>query len=285
VGGDTVFVIPIGPDCQEDFVADTIESVRYFAPRGRIILVDDSRRGMGEALGKRYELTSQIARAHGTFGNLYLNLSDGFQEALTRRFRILVRLDTDALITGSDFESKAIDRFESDERLGSLGSFRIGYDDDGVRNARWAKGRILLYFVLRAWIHPRAARTVAGLLRRARRQGYKLGESILGGAAVYRYEALNALSEAGLLGSTAIAGIGMQEDHLFGLCLFSIGYHLGEFGNRFDDLPMGVDWKTLPAAPKELMELGKSIIHSTKHYESMDEAAIRNEFRLARQPK
>jgi hypothetical protein len=46
---------------------------------------------------------------------------------------------------------------------------------------------------------------------------------------------------------------------------------------------MGVDWKGLPAAPKELMDLGKSIIHSTKNFEAMDEQAIRNEFRSARQ--
>jgi hypothetical protein len=48
---------------------------------------------------------------------------------------------------------------------------------------------------------------------------------------------------------------------------------------------MGVDWRVLPAAPKELMELGKSIIHSTKSFGLMDEQAIRDEFRSARQQK
>ena len=32
------------------------------------------------------------------------------------------------------------------------------------------------------------------------------------------------------------------------------------------------------------MERGKSVIHSTKGFESMDEEAIRREFRSARQP-
>lgn len=125
----------------------------------------------------------------------------------------------------------------------------------------------------------------AGLLQRARKEGYQLGDSIQGGAAIYRYEALLALEKNGLLGRAELAATGLQEDYIFGLCLFSIGYHLGEFGNKFDDLPMGVDWRALPAAPQELMALGKSIIHSTKTFEAMDEQAIRNEFRSAREPR
>lgn len=282
IGSNTVFVIPIGPECQPDFVADTIDSIHHFAPWARIIAIDDSRRGLGTELSERYQLTVLEARAPGVFGGLYLNLSDGFREALTQPFRILVRFDTDALIAGSNFEDKALELFDSDTKLGSLGSFRVGYSGVGVRNARWAQRRILAYLGVHAWTTPRAARMFAGLLIRARRSGYKLGDSVQGGAAVYRHEAVVALNENGLLGRTELAGTGLQEDYIFGLCLFSVGFHLGEFGNRLDDLPMAVDWGALPAAPKELMKLGKSIIHSTKTFESMDEQAIRNEFRSAR---
>jgi hypothetical protein len=123
------------------------------------------------------------------------------------------------------------------------------------------------------------------LLRRAHKQGYKLGESIMGGAAVYRYEAVEALEKANLLGRTELAEIGVHEDHIFGLCLFATGFRLGEFGNRFDDLPMGVKWQGLPADPNELLALGKSIIHSTKAFEGTDESEIRRRFQLARQQK
>lgn len=283
VGHDTVFVIPVGPVCRPDFVADTIESIQHFAPMARIILIDDSRRGTGVDLGAQYQLTVLEARVHGVFGNLYLNLSDGFKEALTRSFRVLVRLDTDALIAGSDFEAKAIQRFKEDDRIGTLGSFRVGYDRVGIRNARWARQRILLYLAVGAWRRPRAKLMVISLLLRARNNGYKLGDAVMGGAAVYRYESVAALDESGLLGRQELAEIGLQEDYIFGLCLFSIGYHLGEFGDRFDDLPMGVDWGVLPASPTELMELGKSVIHSTKRFGSMDEQAIRDQFRSARQ--
>jgi hypothetical protein len=282
-GGDTVFVIPVGPNCQMEFVADTIESIEHYAPASRVVIVDDSLRGIGAELGLRFQLTVVEAKVHGLFGNLYLNLSDGMREALTRPFRILIRLDTDALIAGSDFESKAVCCFTADERLGSLGSFRVGYDTVGIRNRNWAKRRILVYVFLRAWRHPRAGMTVVKHLVRARKHGYKFGESIMGGAAVYRREAVEALDDQGLLGCSDLAAIGVHEDHLFGLCLFSAGYRLGEFGNRNDDLPMGVDWRSLPAEPAELIRLGKSIIHSSKRFGSLDEAAIRAQFRAARQ--
>ena len=282
VGADTVFVIPVGPVCQREFVADTIESIRYYAPSARIILVDDSRRGLGLALGETYQVTALEARVHGVFGNLYLNLSDGFREALRAPFRILVRLDTDALITGSDFESKALAIFGANDRLGSLGSYRFGFDGVGIRSARWAKRRVITYLAVRGWVRPRSVLDVVGVLVRAYMHGYRLGDSVQGGAAVYRYEAVAELNKRGLLGRGALARVGLQEDYIFGLCLFSIGFRLGEFGNKFDDLPMGVDWRVLPAAPSELMKLRKSIVHSTKGFEAMDEHAIRSEFRSAR---
>ena len=283
VGSDTVFVIPVGPHCRPEFVADTIDSIRFFAPAARIILIDDSLRGTAAELAAIYQLTVVEARAHGAFGNLYLNLSEGFKEALNQPFRILVRLDTDALISGSDFEAKAESCFQADQHLGSLGSFRIGYDRIGIRDRRWAKHRLLLFLALRSWTRPRAGWTVFTLLRRARRHGYKLGDAIMGGAAVYRQEAVTALNEANLLGRSELAETGLQEDYIFGLCLFSIGYQLGEFGNGFDDLPMGVNWIGLPASPAELMQRGKSIIHSTKSFGTMDEEAIREEFRAVRE--
>jgi hypothetical protein len=285
VGRDSVFVIPVGPYCRAEFVADTIESIQHFAPKARVILVDDSRSGLGVQLAERYQLSVRAARVRGVFGGLYLNISEGFEEALTQPFRILIRLDTDALIAGSDFESKALALFDTDSRLGSLGSFRINFSGVGVRNQRWARRRIITYLAFRAWTEPRAAHMVISLLRAAHKQGYKVGESIMGGAAVYRYEAIEALEKANLLGRAELAGIGVHEDHIFGLCLFATGFTLGEFGNRFDDLPMGVKWKGLPADPNELLALGKSIIHSTKGFEGTDESEIRRQFQLARQQK
>jgi hypothetical protein len=285
VGTETVFVIPVGPNCRPVFVFDTVESIRFFAPEARIIVVDDTGSDLGSELAERYYVSVVKAKARGLFGNLYLNLSSGFREALSEPFRILVRLDTDALIAGDDFERKALESFDADRHLGSLGSFRLGYNRMGVRDKSWAKRRILIFFALRSWKSPRATLIITKLLVRARRNGYQLGESIMGGAVVYRREAIAAMDEAGLLGRKELTATRLQEDQLFGLCLLSLGYQLGEFGNRYDDLPMGVQWQGLPASPEELMQRGKSIIHSTKGFESMDEESIRKEFRSARRSR
>lgn len=89
----------------------------------------------------------------------------------------------------------------------------------------------------------------------------------MGAAAIYSHAAVASLEEAHLLGRVELAETGLQEDYIFGVCLISIGLQLGEFGKKYDDLPMGVDWRTLPASPNELLQLGKSIIHSTKIFE------------------
>jgi hypothetical protein len=222
------------------------------------------------------------ARAHGLYGSLYLNLSDAFREALSRPFKVLVRLDTDALVCGSNFESKALEAFAADEHLGSLGSFRVGYNREGERDRGWAKRQLLRSLAVHAVTKPRQAFMISRLIFRARKHGYKLGDGIMGGAAIYRFEALAELEAANLLGRVELAATGLHEDYIFGLCLFSLGWQLGEFGDRYDDLPMGVDWKGLPASPAELIERGKSIVHSTKSFETMDERSIRDEFRAAR---
>ena len=131
------------------------------------------RRGwLNDLCGRRWKGArphSRRAPARGVFGGLFLNLSEGFREALTQPFRILIRIDTDALIAGSDFETKAIERFDSDPRLGSLGSFRVGYTGIGIRSARWVKQRVLIYFADQAWRKPRAATVIARILLRARK--------------------------------------------------------------------------------------------------------------------
>ena len=282
VGQDSVFVIPVGPECRYQFVVDTIESMRYFAPKARIIVVDDSLRDMGSDLSKAYPITVVPTRVHGSYGNLYLNLSDGFLEALSQPFRVLLRLDTDALVAGSDFEAKALHRFDSDPGLGSLGSFRIGYNHIGIRDRTWAKRRLQTSVLSSLVARPRRSLAIIKLVLRARRHGYRLGDGIMGGAAVYRYEAVVALRDANLLGRGDLADTGLQEDYIFGLALYSMGFRLDEFGDRYDDQPMGVNWNGLPASPEELMTRGKSLIHSTKWFEDLDEEEIRRRFRFAR---
>jgi hypothetical protein len=70
VGSDPVFVIPIGPNCQSLLIADSIESIRFFSPKARIILVDDSGRRLGTELGDRFQATVREAPSRCIWGTL-----------------------------------------------------------------------------------------------------------------------------------------------------------------------------------------------------------------------
>jgi hypothetical protein len=273
-----VVVVPIGPRCRPEFVADTLESVdHYSVPDRRLILLDDSGRGTGCAFVDR-PLTEVIAMpSHGLVGGLYLSLSAGFAAALREPFDVLLRLDTDGLVAHSGYEVRAARYFDEHPRTACLGSYRTSYD--GATRSFAPPRRQLRRFVVRAAVRrPSDAARVLWLVGRALRHGYDPGESVLGGVCLYSQAGLAALSRAGLLGDQVLARTGLEEDHLFGLCLRSLGFELAGFGNRDDDLPMGVRWIGLPASPEELIAKRKALIHSARSWNDLDEAAIREVF-------
>jgi hypothetical protein len=88
----------------------------------------------------------------------------------------------------------------------------------------------------------------------------------MGGAAVYRYEAVEALEKANLLGRAELAGIGVHEDHIFGFCLSPLALRSVSSETGLTTCRWELSGKGLPADPNELLALGKSIIHSTKGF-------------------
>jgi len=63
----------------------------------------------------------------------------------------------------------------------------------------------------------------------------------MNGAALYRDKAIKAWDANRLLGRVELADVGLQKDYILDVCLLSIGFRLGDFGNRFNDLPVSVD--------------------------------------------
>jgi len=57
----------------------------------------------------------------------------------------------------------------------------------------------------------------------------------------------------------------------------SVGMDMADFAA--EEYPMALEWKGLPCAPRELIATKKKIIHSTRHWEDLDEAKIRKFFR------
>jgi hypothetical protein len=257
-------VVPVGP---RDDWQDTLESVRaYTDPSRLVVLVDD---GAGVRCDAQdVDVVPAPAGMPGNRGGLFGKLSYGYRHALERAsFRLLLRLDADALLLGPGLEELAEARFAADPRLGLLGSYRIG--PDGAKRDFTPAARLLLR-------EP----AVRGLLDEASANGYELGEHALGGAYLHRREAVDELARRGWLDLPKLYASEASEDHLMGLLTVAAGYRLGDFGGPGD--PLALRWQGLPMAPEELLARGKLVTHSVRRWQDRGEEEIRAVFRAAR---
>jgi hypothetical protein len=280
-------VLPVGPRCDPEFVADTIESIEYYCVSDHlVVLVDDSQRGTARLAAQGHERVTVIEtpQSRGNRGGLYLSLSEGFAAALREPTDVVLRLDSDALVAGSGWEARALELFDQHRRLGSLGHHRVTPMGE-PRDYSYAAGRIARAISLRGLVDrrdPKAWWRARSLVREATQRGYEPGEAIMGGIAVYRPAALLDLQGRGMLGDPALSGMGIEEDQIFALALRASGWHLGEFGSDHDDLPMYARHAGLAAHPDEILAKHKALVHSTKRWDDLDEPAIRERFRAAR---
>ncbi|HTI98509.1 MAG TPA: glycosyltransferase family A protein [Dongiaceae bacterium] len=283
-----VVVIPVGPFCGEQYICDTIESIRHYtAPDHRIIILDDSGKETGAAIQKEFAGLDVLKteRNLGKHAGLYLNLSRGLIHASKKyAFQVLLRLDTDALIIGANPEQDAIACFKQHPGTGILGSYRTDCNGD---SRDFSPPRNKLRKEL-GWKHLMQAplHRFAGwyflhqLYHRALRNGYEPGEHCMGGAYFMSRECVLRLWQGGLLSRPEIAQSGLEEDHIFGLLIHAVGLRHGDFatGNH----PMGLRWRGLPCTPEELRLRGKKIIHSTRFFDQLSEPEIRNVFQAHR---
>jgi len=277
-------VVPVGPTCKAPFVNDTIDSVEFYIPDRSVYLIDDSGKGTGKSVAAGRDVTVVDVNGMGLAGGLYGSLSTGFKEALKKPFDILLRLDTDALVASDRFLEETTDYFAKNPRVGALGSYRFGYL--GTKRSYVQPRKRLLWEMSGGLIKsPKLAIHLQSLTMRALAHGYTLGESIMGGVTVYSRAAVEALETSGALDDDVVVSSALQEDHLFALWLRSINLELADFGSINDDLPFAVKHKGLADSPESIIRLHKSLVHSTKYFENLDEADIREVFSAHRRRK
>ncbi|MCC7450777.1 MAG: glycosyltransferase family 2 protein [Anaerolineae bacterium] len=279
-----VVVIPIGPlgsSYTFDDMVDTVESVRHYAtPDRRIIIVDSSAPlHLGQKLAAIYPelFILRPPQNYGLFGGLYKALSLAFLYAHSMfDFRVLVRMDIDALMIGSGLADDALQVFEANPKVGMLGTYLNS--GEGVA---WPQQQ------LKRQTHPiMLARDLerTALLRRlmatAQANGYQPGEHVLGGVVVYNPALIDKLMNHNLLLREELRRSKLQEDHIFALLCKAAGMELGQFGDAAH--PMGIAWRGLPQSPQQLIRQNKKIIHSTRFWRDQDEQQIRAFFRARR---
>lgn len=283
---DVTVVLPVGPSHDDEFVRDTIGSICQFLPASRVIILDDSGCETGWRVAPpRATVIVKPDGYQGLGGQLYRRLSLAFREALRQPFDMLLRLDTDAVLLGGTFVERAERLFAENPRIGALGAYQMDYGGT-PRSYSYPAWRIRRILTAEARHDPSRALRIGQLVLRAYRHGgYVRGEFVQGGATIYRAAAIRALEHAGLLDDRRLARSEMQEDHIFGLCLRSLGFEMLDFGTAYDDLPFGVTWRGLPASPEQLVAAGKEIIHSTKFFGDREESDIRAVFLQTRRAK
>jgi hypothetical protein len=281
---DIAVIIPAGP---RDDVLDTLESVVYYTGPSRIIVVIDDRSTLRQNAGRISELSKDLVvipaspKALGAFGGLWVNLSAAYRWVLERyEPRIILRMDTDALLIGPGLEEFAEEAFAKKPSVGLLGSYRIGPDGQS-RDLSWAADQLHSEVGIRGLLHLKCRSTLRNWLHLARSHGYVDGESVLGGAYIHRYEAAERISKLGWFDRPCLLSSKLGEDHIMSLLTMAAGFDLGEFGGPMD--PMALRWRGLPAHPADLLAANKLVTHSVRSWQNLGEREIRNIFSNARQ--
>lgn len=281
---DLIVVIPVGPNERADDVLDTIDSVVRYTGRNRtIIVVDDSEKDTGAALQARVPDLDVIRtpRNQGTHGGLYLTLSQAYLHASGNYdFKVLLKLDADALLIGDRPEADAIDFFAHHPATGLIGLYGHGTAPD-LDDHHWSKSRLRWETGRRNLLRdPRLWWSLRRVLREARANGFRPGDYILGGAYFMSAACVGRLARSGLLLRRELGRSKLEEDHLFGLLTKAAGLQLADFSAG--ELPMAMEWQRLPSAPEELVATKKKITHSVRCWQDRDEASIRQFFRERR---
>jgi hypothetical protein len=279
---DLLVVLPVGPDNNG---ADTIESIFCYASASVTILaIDDSR----SAETKRFLETCDnrvivlpSAGFKGIRGALFCSLCQTYKWAWENfDFRVLLRIDTDALLIASGSVHDAIGIFESSRDVGMLGSYRT--DCNGSpRDFRVVRHCMRKEYGIRGVMNHERQKALRAWIIDAKKSGYEIGEHILGAAAFYSPRFVSAMCELAYLDNMHLfKDSEISEDHLFSLLSFTCGFRLADYATG--NLPMGLSWRGLPDSPENLMKRNKKIIHSVKSWGDMPENEIRSFFAAKR---
>lgn len=312
---ECAILIPAGPLTPVEYLEDTVSSVRHYIGRtaSHVVVIDDSRDGRFCGLRQADSGVtvlnapdcSEGMSAVSQRGSLFAKQAVGLRWLLNHvRFDALLKMDSDALVTGPAPHHAAIALWESRPDVGVVGALMRWGNGVDKAHAMASKGRQLsaefygrglqwcdvVTDVLRA--PPRA---VAGVLRRfrwmmtlyrlvadAERHGYVRGATCTGGAYFVNPRAVEAMQERGFLEpacANLFAVSGLSEDSLVALLAYACGFCLSDPAPERD--PLAINWQGLPMSPTEVVRRGKAIVHPVRdgRYE---EAAVRSFFSALR---
>jgi hypothetical protein len=195
-----IFIIPF---CDKDILQlpDTIASIKYYIKEPySIICINDCKNKDNIDLSEKKIASENLINfmphykanwPRNTYGSLFCKKYQGMEYALNHfHFDFLIELDTDALVTGFDLVERVTAYFEKNGReIGLIGSYKIRAD--GKKRTRWEWALNIIYQVYLKRTIPRKSLIWNVWVPEARKNGYRLGDHLLGGAFVFSYKCIS----------------------------------------------------------------------------------------------
>jgi hypothetical protein len=278
----TISIGPPGSSNKFDDMADTIRSALYYGgPESRVILQDNSHPlNSGKKLKEMFPQVDMVRspRNYGLYGGLYKAESIVLQHAYERYdFDALLRMDTDALMIGHGVAEDAIAKIAENPNAGVMGMYYTS--GEGIE---WARQQLLAMTNIAGYIRdPKRCAFLRQLIYKAERNGWQLGQHVLGGALIMTPTYIERVYKAGLLHREELRRAKLQNDHTYSLLCRAVSLDLVDF--NIPNGPLAITWRGLPASPADLIEQGAKVVHSTRFWKNMDEAQVRTFFRARRE--
>ncbi len=287
----TVFVIPFY-DKDISQLEDTIESIFYYIKEPFVVVcVNDCRDSSISNFPWEkaenviiYKPKKTSGWPRNTYGSMFCKKYEAMEYANSNFvFDFFICMDTDALITGKNLLKDIYSRLKQSERdIGILGSYRIRADDQ--KRTRWQWACYMLYLVYIKKAIPRKSFFWHSVIAEAKKNGYRLGESMLGGAFMLSkecFDSMRALFPYEKIVENDLFDVELGEDVIFSIFAYASGYRIGDFGASDD--PLAIAQNFLPIPKEKVISQGKQLIHSVKRgLEGESESELRSFFRSYR---
>lgn len=271
-----LYLMSAGPGSLGELM-EAIESIEHFeGDAAKVVVVDDATQDVRErVVRQRFPKVSVIRRRIPSGGPpgmfpLFASALAWSRERYT--FDALIKMDTDALITGPSMADRAAEAFVADPSLGMLGS--VGLRADGVPEDVSYDQWILQHEV-------RWSPAVRRLDRAARAGGWE-GERAQAGVIVFSREMLDRAAAAGWLAWRPPWWTLFQDDSAYAAITRAVGLRIGSWGAPGEPIA-SASW-VVPIDKQQVLDQGVLAVHSVRGgINGESEAEMRAFFRAARE--
>jgi hypothetical protein len=291
---EVLVFVPVGPKSNLKYLRDTIDSFLFYfdQTQSALLIINDTDGSKihdyipanGNILIFDVDMGVKAAGVHNTKGNLFVNQIQAIRFASeVFDWKIGLRLDDDALITGKNPHVDAQEKFASSPKSGILGAYHYRGDGKNKDKAMAQKGRLLARQLLAFRKLSRFALSlhIASVLARATLHGYVWGHMCTGGSFFILRKAFDKIIGIIPKSPDLLRASILDDDLLFSLYVNACGFKLSDFSLR-DDI-MAINWQGLPMPLNDLIRFNKKIVHPVKDPDNLaHEADVRSFFRELR---